>query len=121
MLTSLDPHSSYLNTESFKNMQVQTRGKFGGLGIEVTMENGFVRVISPIDDTPAFRSGIQAGDLITHLDGKSIQGLKLLEAVKLMRGKVGTDIKLTIRRASSEPFDVIITNHYNDVTVFLKS
>ena len=109
MLTSLDPHSSYLNTENFKNMQVQTRGKFGGLGIEVTMENGFVRVISPIDDTPAFKSGIKAGDLITHLDGKSIQGLKLLEAVKLMRGKVGTDIKLTIRRASSEPFDVIIT------------
>ena len=88
MLTSLDPHSSYLNTENFKNMQVQTRGKFGGLGIEVTMENGFVRVISPIDDTPAFKSGIKAGDLITHLDGKSIQGLKLLEAVKLMRGKV---------------------------------
>ena len=69
MLNSLDPHSNYLNKESFKNMQIQTRGKFGGLGIEVTMENGFVRVVSPIDGTPAFKSGVQAGDLITHLDG----------------------------------------------------
>jgi len=109
MLTSLDPHSSYLNAENFTNMRVQTRGKFGGLGIEVTMENGLVRVVSPIDDTPAFRSGVQAGDLITHLDGKSIQGLTLQQAVKMMRGKVGTDIKLTIRRASSEPFFVTIT------------
>ena len=108
MLNSLDPHSNYLNKESFKKMQVQTRGKFGGLGIEVTMENGFVRVVSPIDGTPAFKSGVQAGDLITHLDGKPVQGLSLSEAVKLMRGKVGTEIKLTIRRVSTQPFDVTI-------------
>ncbi len=108
MLNSLDPHSNYLNKESFKNMQIQTRGKFGGLGIEVTMENGFVRVVSPIDGTPAFKSGVQAGDLITHLDGKPVQGLSLSEAVKLMRGKVGTEIKLTIRRVSTQPFDVTI-------------
>ena len=109
MLTSLDPHSSYLNAKSFKDMQVQTRGKFGGLGIEVTMENGLVRVVSPIDDTPAFRSGVKAGDLISHLDGKAVQGLTLSQAVELMRGKVGTDIKLTIRRVGTEPFEVNIT------------
>ena len=109
MLNSLDPHSNYLNKESFKNMQIQTRGKFGGLGIEVTMENGFVKVISPIDGTPAFKSGVQAGDLITHLDGKPVQGLSLSEAVKLMRGEIGTEIKLTIRRVSTQPFDVTIT------------
>ena len=109
MLNSLDPHSNYLNKESFKNMQIQTRGKFGGLGIEVTMENGFVRVVSPIDGTPAFKSGVQAGDLITHLDGKPVQGLSLSEAVKLMRGEVGTEIKLTIRLVSTQPFDVTIT------------
>ena len=109
MLNSLDPHSNYLNKESFKKMQVQTRGKFGGLGIEVTMENGFVKVISPIDGTPAFKSGVQAGDLITHLDEKPVQGLSLSEAVKLMRGKIGTKIKLTIRRVSTQPFDVTIT------------
>ena len=109
MLTSLDPHSSYLNAKSFKDMQVQTRGKFGGLGIEVTMENGLVRVVSPIDDTPAFRSGVKAGDLISHLDGKAVQGLTLSQAVELMRGKVGTEIKLTIRRVGTEPFEVNIT------------
>ena len=108
MLTSLDPHSSYLNAKNFKDMQVQTRGKFGGLGIEVTMENGLVRVVSPIDDTPAYRSGVQAGDLISHLDGTAVQGLTLSQAVDLMRGKVGTNIKLTIRRGSAEPFDVTI-------------
>ncbi|MDG2032503.1 MAG: S41 family peptidase [Rhodospirillales bacterium] len=108
MLTSLDPHSSYLNAKNFKDMQVQTRGKFGGLGMEVTMENGLVRVVSPIDDTPAHRSGVQAGDLISHLDGKAVQGLTLSQAVELMRGKVGTDIKLTIRRGRAEPFDVTI-------------
>ena len=109
MLTSLDPHSSYLNAKNFKDMQVQTRGKFGGLGIEVTMENGLVRVVSPIDDTPAFRSGVKAGDLISHLDGKAVQGLTLSQAVELMRGKVGTEIKLTIRRVGTEPFEVNIT------------
>ena len=109
MLNTLDPHSSYMNSENYKKMQVHTRGKFGGLGIEVTMEDGFVKVVSPIDGTPAFKSGVQAGDLITHLDGKAVQGLTLAEAVKLMRGKVGTDIKITIRRPSTPPIEVTIT------------
>ena len=109
MLTSLDPHSSYLNAKSFKDMRVQTRGKFGGLGIEVTMEGGLIKVVSPIDDTPAHRAGIKSGDLITHLDGNRVQGLTLSEAVKRMRGKVGEDIKLTIRRSGTQPFDVTIT------------
>lgn len=98
MLSSLDPHSSYLDDESFKDMQVQTKGEFGGLGIEVSMENGFIKVISPIDDTPAFRAGVKPGDFITHLDGESVQGLTLNEAVDKMRGKVNTPIKLTVRR-----------------------
>lgn len=98
MLSSLDPHSSYLDEESFKDMQVQTKGEFGGLGIEVSMENGFIKVISPIDDTPAFRAGVKPGDYITHLDGESVQGLTLTEAVDKMRGKVNTPIKLTVRR-----------------------
>jgi len=109
MLTNLDPHSSYLDAKSFGDMQVQTRGEFGGLGIEVTMENGFVKVVSPIDDTPAFRAGVQAGDFITHLDGDQVLGLTLSEAVDKMRGKIDTDITLTIRREGSEPFDVTIT------------
>ncbi len=109
MLTSLDPHSSYLNPKNYKEMQVQTRGEFGGLGIEVTTENGFVKVISPIDDTPAFRAGVKAGDIITHLDGKSIQGLTLSQAVERMRGKVNTDIRVTVRRESKKPFDLTIT------------
>ena len=108
MLSSLDPHSSFLNKKHFKDMQVQTKGEFGGLGIEVTMENGFVKVVSPIDDTPAFRGGIQAGDFITHLDGKTVQGLTLSQAVEKMRGKVGEPIKLTIGREGQEPFDVDI-------------
>lgn len=110
MLSSLDPHSSYLSKENFEEMQVQTEGEFGGLGIEVTMENGLVRVVSPIDDTPAARAGIQAGDLIIALDGKPVMGLTLSEAVDQMRGKVGTDITLTVRReGKEEPFDVTIT------------
>ncbi len=109
MLTSLDPHSSYLDKKSFQEMRVQTRGEFGGLGIEVTMENGLVKVVSPIDDTPAFRAGIEPGDLISHLDGKPVMGLTLSEAVDRMRGKVNTDIKLTIRREGRKPFDVTIT------------
>jgi carboxyl-terminal processing protease len=109
MLTSLDPHSSFLNAKNFKDMQAQTRGKFGGLGIEVTMENGLIKVVSPIDDTPAHRSGLQPGDLITHLDGKRVLGLTLAQSVELMRGKVGTDIKLTVRRAKKPAFDVTIT------------
>lgn len=98
MLTALDPHSSYLNAESFEDMQVNTRGSFGGLGIEVTMENGFVKVVSPIDDTPAFRAGIQAGDYITHIDGEAVLGMSLSDAVDKMRGKVGTTIDLKLRR-----------------------
>lgn len=109
MLQSLDPHSSYLNEENFRDMQVQTRGEFGGLGIEVTMEQGFVRVVSPIDDTPAARAGIEAGDLITHLDGESVIGLTLADAVDKMRGRVGSDITLTIRREGRDPFDVVVT------------
>ncbi|MCD6073445.1 MAG: peptidase, partial [Rhodospirillales bacterium] len=103
MLSSLDPHSSYMNAKSYKDMQVQTRGNFGGLGIEVSMENGLVKVVSPIDDTPAQRAGLQPGDLISHLDGKQVQGMTLNDAVEMMRGKVGTDIKLTIVRANKEP------------------
>ena len=109
MLASLDPHSSYLSPKDFRDMQVHTRGEFGGLGIEVTMENGVVKVVSPIDDTPAFRAGLKPGDLITHLDGEPIQGLSLAEAVEKMRGPVDTDLELTVRRANREPFKVKIT------------
>lgn len=100
MLTSLDPHSSYMDEKDFADMQVQTRGEFGGLGIEVTMEEGLIKVVSPIDDTPAFRAGVLAGDYITHLDGEPVMGVPLNEAVDKMRGKVGTPIELTIRRAN---------------------
>ena len=109
MLTSLDPHSSYLNPDNFRDMQVQTRGEFGGLGIEVTMENGFVKVVSPIDDTPAAKAGIKPGDIITHLDGESVLGMTLQEAVDKMRGPVDTDIKLTVAREGVEPFDLTLT------------
>ncbi len=109
MLTSLDPHSSYLNEKNFRDMQVQTRGEFGGLGIEVTMEQGLVKVVSPIDDTPAARAGLQANDFITHLDGTQVLGLSLAEAVERMRGKINSDIVLTIRREGVEPFDVTLT------------
>jgi carboxyl-terminal processing protease len=110
MLSSLDPHSSYLNDEGFEDMKVQTRGSFGGLGIEVTMENGLIKVVSPIDDTPAYKAGVKAGDLITHLDGKPVLGLTLNDAVDKMRGKVGTSIQITVRReGSSEPFKFDIT------------
>ncbi len=109
MLASLDPHSSFLNAKSYQDMQVQTRGEFGGLGIEVTMEGGYVKVVSPIDDTPAFRAGVKPGDLITHLDSEPVQGLTLAESVERMRGKINSDIVLTIRRAGREPFDVTIT------------
>ncbi|MCP4393573.1 MAG: S41 family peptidase [Alphaproteobacteria bacterium] len=109
MLTSLDPHSSYLDAKNFKDMQVHTRGRFGGLGIEVTMEHGLVKVVSPIDDTPAYRAGIKPGDYITHIDGKPVLGLTLSEAVDKMRGRVSTDILVTIRRKNQKPFDVTIT------------
>jgi carboxyl-terminal processing protease len=109
MLTSLDPHSSYLSAKNFREMQVQTRGEFGGLGIEVTMDKGLVKVVSPIDDTPAHKAGIEPGDLISHLDGKPITGMTLSQAVEKMRGKVGSDIILTVRRGAKKPFDVTVT------------
>ena len=109
MLTSLDPHSSYLPPKDYDAMQVETRGEFGGLGIEVTQEDGFVKVVSPIDDTPAYRAGVEAGDFITHIDGESVLGLTLDQAVELMRGEVGEEIVLTIfREGTDEPFDVTI-------------
>ncbi|NVO56265.1 S41 family peptidase [Rhodobacteraceae bacterium B1Z28] len=109
MLTSLDPHSSYLSPDDAEQMRVQTRGEFGGLGIEVTQEEGFVKVVSPIDDTPADEAGIEAGDFITHVDGESILGLTLDKAVDLMRGPVGSEIVITVvREGESEPFDVPI-------------
>jgi carboxyl-terminal processing protease len=110
MLQGLDPHSSYMNPRSFRDMQVQTRGEFGGLGIEVTQENGYVKVISPIDDTPAQRAGVKPGDLITHLNGQSTQGLTLQEAVEQMRGERGTAIRLTIRREGERaPLELSLT------------
>jgi carboxyl-terminal processing protease len=109
MLTSLDPHSGYMNAKRFNEMKVQTQGAFGGLGIEVTMEGGLVKVVSPIDDTPAFKAGIQPGDLITHLDGEQVLGMTLPEAVDKMRGPTGSSVRLTIRRADREPFDVTLT------------
>lgn len=109
MLTSLDPHSGYLPPEDFSDMRVQTRGEFGGLGIEVTQEDGFVKVVSPIDGTPADAAGIEAGDLVTHVDGTSVLGLTLDEAVEMMRGPVGSEIVITVVRAGTpEPFDVSI-------------
>jgi carboxyl-terminal processing protease len=109
MLTSLDPHSNYLNSKNFNDMKVQTRGEFGGLGIEVSMENGLVKVVSPIDDTPAANAGLKPGDLVTHLDGNPVQGLTLPEAVEKMRGPVNSELTLTIRREGREPFDVKLT------------
>ncbi len=109
MLTSLDPHSSYLPPDNFDDMQVQTRGQFGGLGIEVTQEEGFVKVVTPMDDTPAFAAGVEAGDFITHVDGQSVLGLTLNEAVDLMRGEVGSEIVITVvREGLDEPFDITI-------------
>ena len=109
MLAGLDPHSTYMDPKSFRDMQVQTRGEFGGLGIEVSMESGLVKVVSPIDDTPAARAGLKPNDLITHLDGSPVQGLSLPEAVEKMRGPVNSDINLTVRREGQEPFDVKLT------------
>jgi carboxyl-terminal processing protease len=109
MLSSLDPHSGYLDTSKFDEMKVQTHGSFGGLGIEVTMENGLVKVVSPIDETPAAEAGIEPGDLITHIDDEQVLGMTLAEAVKKMRGNVGTTIKLTIRREEQPPMDVTLT------------
>lgn len=109
MLTSLDPHSSYMAPKAFDDMQVQTRGEFGGLGIEVTQEEGFIKVVSPIDDTPAAKAGIKSGDFITHVNGESVLGLKLDDAVDMMRGEVGSEIIITVvREGTPDPFDVSI-------------
>ena len=109
MLTSLDPHSSYMSADAFADMRVQTRGEFGGLGIEVTQQDGFIKVVSPIDGTPADKAGIKAGDFITHVDGESVLGLTLDQAVDKMRGPVGSEIVVTIgREGTDEPFDVSI-------------
>ena len=108
MLVSLDPHSSYLDEKSFKYMNEQTKGKFGGLGIEVTMEQGVVKVVSPIDDTPASRAGLKPGDYITNIDGENVVGMSLNDAVDKMRGKPGSKVKLTIRRVNEKPFDVTL-------------
>jgi len=106
MLSNLDPHSSYLTAKDFGDMQVQTKGEFGGLGIEVTMEDGFVKVVSPIDDTPAFKAGIMAGDYIVSIDDETVMGMTLNDAVDKMRGKVGTSIKISIRREGADaPID----------------
>ena len=110
MLSGLDPHSAYLDSESFRDMRVETEGQFGGLGIEVTMENGFVKVVSPIEDTPAARAGVKPGDLVIRLDDKAVKGMTLTEAVRVMRGKPGTDITLTIvREGSTKPLKLTLT------------
>ncbi len=106
MLQSLDPHSSYLNADSFTEMKIQTKGEFGGLGIEVTMENGLVKVVSPIDDTPAAKAGIQSGDYISHIDEEAVMGLTLSEAVDKMRGPINTELKITVIREGQEAFDL---------------
>ena len=117
MLTSLDPHSSYLAPEDFDDMRVQTRGEFGGLGIEVTQEEGFVKVVSPMDGTPADAAGIEAGDFITHVNGESVLGLTLDNAVEMMRGPVGSEIIITVvREGVEEPFDVSIIRDTIKVT-----
>jgi carboxyl-terminal processing protease len=108
MLTALDPHSSYMSPNNFRDMQVQTRGEFGGLGIEVTMENGLVKIVSPIDDTPAARAGLRPNDFISAIDGEPVIGLTLQEAVDKMRGPVNSSIKITIRRGPTESFDVTL-------------
>lgn len=108
MLVSLDPHSSYLNEDDFKYMSEQTKGKFGGLGIEITMENGLVKIISPIDDTPAAKAGVKAGDYITEIDGETVIGQTLNDVVNKLRGKVGSKVKITIRRANAKPFTLTL-------------
>ena len=110
MLTGLDPHSSYMDAKSFRDMQIQTRGEFGGLGIEVTMEDGLIKVVAPIDETPAAKAGVMANDIITHLDDEPVQGLSLNQAVEKMRGPVNTKIKLKImRKGQDKPVEVSIT------------
>ena len=108
MLTSLDPHSGYLPDDNFEAMQVQTRGRFGGLGIEVTMDKGFVKVVSPIDDTPASAAGIQPEDFIIAIDGETVLGKTLSEAVDILRGPIGSEVTISVQRGQDEPFDVVI-------------
>ena len=108
MLQALDPHSSFMSEEIYKEMQMDTSGSFGGLGIEITTDKGFIKVVSPIDDTPAYKAGILAGDYITHLDGTSVVDMTLKEAIDIMKGEPGTTITLTIFRSSEDPFDVDI-------------
>ncbi|GIK48550.1 MAG: S41 family peptidase [Hyphomonadaceae bacterium] len=115
MLASLDPHSSYMNATEYRDMQTQTRGEYGGLGIEVTSEDGVVRVVSPIDGTPAARAGIQAGDYLTAINGESIVGLTLNEAVRRMRGEAGSSITVTVAREGTDPFDVTLTREIINV------
>jgi carboxyl-terminal processing protease len=118
MLTGLDPHSNYMNAKAFRDMQVQTRGEFGGLGIEVTQDNGFIKVISPIDDTPASRAGVKPGDLILALDGQTVQGLTLNDAVDKMRGPPNSKIKLTIRREGQDgPLELTLTREVIHIQV----
>jgi carboxyl-terminal processing protease len=106
MLTSLDPHSNYLNAKNFNEMKVQTRGEFGGVGIEVSMENGLIKVVSPIGNTPAARAGLRAGDLITHLDGQPVQEMTFSQATEKMRGPVNSEVTLRIRRIGKDPLDI---------------
>lgn len=108
MLASLDPHSGFMNQETFDDMETQTKGEFGGLGLEISSDKGLVRVVSPIDDTPAYQAGIQAGDTITHIDGTTVIGMSLTDAVKRMRGQPKTKVKLTISRADKKPFDITL-------------
>ena len=108
MLSGLDPHSGYMNEETYEEMQIDTSGKFGGLGIQITMEEGFVKIISPIDDTPAYKAGLKSGDYITQINGSPVLGLSLAEAVELMRGKPGSKITITIAREGQDVFDVVI-------------
>ena len=108
MLIALDPHSSYMDNKDFKYMNEQTSGKFGGLGIEVTMESGVVKIVSPLDDTPAYKAGLKPGDYIINIDGESVVGMTLNDAVDKMRGKIGSKVKLTIRRLNQKPFEVTI-------------
>jgi carboxyl-terminal processing protease len=112
MLTSLDPHSSYLDTENYNSMQVQTKGRFGGLGIEITMEKGMIKVVSPIDDTPAAKAGLQPEDYIIAVDDESIIGLQLSEAVERLRGEVGSKVTVKVQRDQGEPFDVTLVRDF---------
>ena len=109
MLSSLDPHSNFLNADTFRDMQIQTKGEFGGVGMEVSMENGLLRVVAPIDGTPAAKAGIQPGDLITHIDDEAVMGLNLNEAVEKLRGKPKTVVRIMVRRKNQDAFEITLT------------